>query len=343
MGMKNMRLLLFIFFLLGWIYPQMHSHASPLFLERFENASPGDFVVTLQEGNYSLLLIRSLTEGRLLLEEVSIPKRLVDPKRVQWQQWLDKKAPGHTSWTLYEVDQRTGQLLECYSFSKKGWLYINEAEQFLSKLFSLPLEKVPNQERKRIGSTPSDGELDHRPLWNPPITIAGKKLGRPELEVFKTRWPKDDSLLSLCAIELYFHKHPFPYWLEIKSPHYSFKMRTIDSGHGLKSPIAGAMPHRSPQILGNSIKSKREWKLPIQTPPYYQKLKLYARDTTEHTLSAIALQAILSTSEDNVQHLIIPSAELRAKLLPSHRYHWIIVPSETPDIAIESEELFQID
>ncbi len=343
LGMGSKRLILFIFFLLAWIYPQTQSHAHSTFLERFEKASPGDYIVTVQEGNYSLLLIRSLTEEQLLLEEISIPKQLLDIKHVQWQQWLNKKAPGHTSWTLYEIHRRTGQLLECYSFSKKGWLYINDAEQFLSKLLFLPMEKVRGQERKRIGPPPADGESDHRPLWNPPVTIAGKKLGRPELNVFKTRWPKDDSILSLCSIELYFHEHPFPYWLEIKSPHYSFKMRTIDSGHGLQSPIPGEMPHRSPQILGTSIKSKKEWKLPILAPSYYQEFKLYARDITEHTLAAIPLQTNLSSPEGDVQHLLIPAAELKMKLLPSHRYRWILVPSKATDIAIESEELFQID
>lgn len=325
---------LFALLFLIWTHAQVLAHST--FLEKFEGARPGDFAVTLQEGNYALLFIRSLTAETLLLEEVSVPKHLIDIRTTQWQQWLDKRAPGHTSWTLYEIERSSGALLECYSFSKKGWLYMSDAEQFLSKLLFLPLDEVHETERKKIGPAPASGEPDHRPLWNPPVIVGGKKMGKPEIEVLKTRWPKDDSLLSLCAIELYFSNHPFPYWLEIKSPHYSFKMRTIDSGHHLTSPIPGAMPHRSPELLGSAIKTKSHWKLPIQTPSYYASLKLYARDVTDPSATVIPLQI---TTE--AQCLLISVEELRSKLNPSHRYRWVLVPNAAPEIAIESEELFQ--
>lgn len=221
--------------------------ASPVFAApsclqyKFERAQVGDFVVTVQEKNCSLLFIRSLTADTLLLEEVSVPEHLVDLKKIDWKKWVGQKAPGHTSWTLFEIDRKTSALIKCFSFSKNGWLYLDSSEQFLTRLLSLPLQTLPEKDRKKIGPQATNPEDDHRSLWNPPLIVEGKKMDKPAYDVMQTEWPDDGSRLSRCAIELYFSKSqpqfPFPYWLEVKSPHYSFKMRAIDSGHGLTSPM----------------------------------------------------------------------------------------------------------
>ncbi|MBS0620885.1 MAG: hypothetical protein JSS61_05455 [Verrucomicrobia bacterium] len=227
---------------------------SPLALEaltlkqKVENCQGGDYILTAQESNYSLLIVRSRSEHTLVLEEIAIPKAQVDLKKMDWQGWLTKFAPGHTSWTAYEIDLDSGKLIECYSYSKQGWLALDSSEQFLARLFSLPLRPVQDKERKRIGRAPS-GDADHRPLWNPPLVEGGKKALNPSFEVWKTRWPDDGSLLALCQIELYFSKggFPLPYWIEVQSPHYAFKMRTVDSGHKMTSPRPLSIPKR-PQL-----------------------------------------------------------------------------------------------
>src|SRR5262249_38677008 len=158
------------------------------------------------------------------------PEHQIDVKKIHWQDWVAKKAPGHTSWTLYEIDRKDGKLIECFSYSKNGWLYLDESEQFLTRLLTLDLHAVPEQERKRIGPPPVQGDEDRRGLWNPPLVAEGKKIAKPSFDVYKTRWPDDSTRLSLCFIELYFRNDepsfPFPYWIEVQSPHYSFKMRT---------------------------------------------------------------------------------------------------------------------
>lgn len=319
---------------------------APLSLQqKFTQAQAGDFIVTAQDGNFSLLFIRTITADVLLLEEISVPEKQIELKTIDWKKWAESKAPGHTSWTLYEIDRRSGALIECFSYSKNGWLYLDSSEQFLTRLLTLPLNPVADAERKKIGPQPASGETDRRALWNPPLVLEGKKHDRAAFEVLKTQWPDDGSRLSLCSIELYFSKQqptfPFPYWLEVQSPHYAFKMRTIDSGHGLASPHSGPMPHRSPQILGTTQKSKDSWKLCIQTPAYFQKLHLFVLDLTGESKATLPI-AFTSAIGKNPEEMILEilSSELNKKLQGGHRYQWVLIPEGSSNIYIESEESF---
>lgn len=320
--------------------------AQPYTLEqKFAHAQNGDFIVTAQEGNYSLLFIRLITSETLLLEEISIPEHQIDLRGIDWKDWVSKKAPGHTSWTLYEIDRERGALVECFSYSKNGWLYLDESEQFLAKLMMLPLFSVPEKERKKIGPPPLANEEDHRRLWNPQLVIEGHKIEKPSFEVLRTQWPDDGSRLKSCFIELYFAKDqpsfPFPYWLEVQSPHYTFKMRAIDSGHHLISPIIGQMPHRAPKILGLAQKGTEKWNLLIKTPAYFQKLHLFVLDITGESKATIPVP--FSPKKGNNPEeatLEISTVDLNKILQHQHRYRWILIPEGSSDIYIESEETF---
>lgn len=336
--MKKLILILLTFF-------SLQAHAATSLKEKLSHAHAGDFIVTAQEGNYSLLSVRSITANTLLLEEISVPSKQIDLKTMQWKKWAAERAPGHTSWTLYEIDRTTGALIECFSCSKNGWLYLDESEQFLTRLMALPLATVPAVERKKIGPQPGQGESDHRPVWNPPLTVEGKKIYKAAFEVLKTQWPDDNSRLALSTIELYFSKEfpdfAFPYWLEVQSPHYTFKMRTIDSGHGLVSSFRGGMPHRSPIILGNAQKGKDTWKLLIQTPAYFRKLHLFASDITDKSNSSISLPFALKNGSKKEEVLLeISTTDLKHALKSGHQYHWILIPEGGSDIYFESEETF---
>lgn len=323
-----------------------HTHEPAFSLhEKFTHAQAGDFIVTAQEGNYSLLFIRSITAEILLLEEISVPMHQIDLKKIDWKKWTAEKAPGHTSWTLYEIDRISGKLIECFSYSKNGWLYLDDTEQFLTRLLSLPLSTVSYTDRKKVGAQPNPQEEDHRASWNPPLTIEGKKIPKPNFDVFKTKWPEDGSRLSLCEIELYFAKDepnfPFPYWLEVHSSHYAFKMRTIDSGHQLNSPMLGPMPHRSPQILGTTQKGNEFWKLSLKTPPYFQKFHLFVIDISGASKESIPLSFHTIPGSINEERILeIPTSELKQKLVCGHKYQWVIIPEQSSDIYVESEEIF---
>jgi hypothetical protein len=336
----------FRFFLFAFFFSAFFFRLEALTLEeKFTQATAGDFIVTAQESNYSLLFIRSITAETLLLEEISIPEHQIDTKKIGWHDWIAKKAPGHTSWTLYEIDRKSGELIECFSYSKNGWIYLDASEQFLTRLLSLPLNTVYEKERKRIGPPPGNGEEDRRGVWNPPLVVEGKKIGKASFEVFKARWPEDGTRLSRCFIELYFNKEessfPFPYWVEVQSPHYVFKMRTIDSGHNLFSPMTGGMPHRPPKILGLAQEGIEAWTLPIQTPPYFEKLHLFALDSSSDTKRMIPISFRLQQTPDSEKKvLVIPSSDLKQLLKSEHRYRWVLIPEGSSDIYVESEETF---
>jgi len=208
--------------------------------DKLIKGNPGDYVVTEQVGTSSVLLIRTVTPTYMILEEIDTPATSKKPDGCSWKEWIADGAPGHIAWTTYLIDLQTEELKECYSRSPETlrpiWLPINDPYHFLPRLLSLPLNKTAHENLKRIGPSPSPGELDHRAIWSPSLVVEGKKIDKPSMTAWQTRWPHDDSLLSECAIELYFSSLPFPVWIEVRSPHYKVSLRAIDSGHGMVSP-----------------------------------------------------------------------------------------------------------
>lgn len=238
-----MRLLYFLLlFCLCFLSPlSLRSAEAPLLLkEKIRDAGAGDYIVTEVSKNYSVLLIRSVSKETILIEEITAPASQFKALPTSWKEWVHSGAPGHTSWVLYDISLKKNTLIQTYSFTRKGWLYPESSECFLASLISLPLKRIPEAQRKRIGPPPPSGEQDQRKIWTPELHFEGQRAPQLRLDAWKTRWPVDDSLLSGCEIELYFAKAPLsfalPFWIEIKSTHYNFKIRTIDAGKGLVSP-----------------------------------------------------------------------------------------------------------
>ncbi len=111
----------------------------------------------------------------------------------------------------------------------------------MNQLLTLPFRPSRDNERKRVGPPPMPGEIDRRKLWKPQRILEGKKTKMTEYEVLRTKWPSDKTRLAGCIIEVYLDVNqpnfPFPYWMEIQSPHYTFKLNTVDSGRGIQSPM----------------------------------------------------------------------------------------------------------
>ncbi len=208
---------------------------------KVQKAKAGDFILSSYSKIYSLLFIREIRGSELFLEEITFPSDGVDPKKMNWQVFLDNQAKGNTSWTIYHIDLNTAALLGCYSETKKGWIALEDSEQFLTKLLFMNFDKVPYSDRRKIGPEPAFGESDTRAVWNPPLTILGKKITKPEFEVWRGTWPKDGSELAGCRIELFFNAQTpnfaFPHWIEVRSTHYTFKQHIVDSGTDLRSPV----------------------------------------------------------------------------------------------------------
>jgi hypothetical protein len=229
----------FFFFLL--LFPLFAFGAT--LKERIARAETGDFVVMSQGKSSSVLLIRSLSSSSLILEEITAPEKENRP----WKEWVEKGAPGHTSWVMYEIDLVENKLVESYSPSQKRWLFVDEVDAFLPQLLALNLSPIAKDNRKRIGPPPPPGEPDQRAFWIPPFVTSGAKKERPQVESWQGVWPEDGSRLEACLVELYFEKEtPLPIWIELKSPHYAFKIRAVDSGRKLTSPAPPLPKRESP-------------------------------------------------------------------------------------------------
>ncbi len=205
--------------------------------ERLLNAQPGDYIVTTQGSTTSVLMVRAIDPPRLILEEITVPHKT---RPSSWKEWVAQKAPGHTGWVAYVFDCENNGLTQCYSHQQKQFLFVNKADYFLASLITMPLNPTKESERKRVGAAPEAGEIDRRKIWLPSLIREGKKVDAPRFDIMRAKWPSDKTLLAGCTIELYLDSElafPFPYWLEVQSPHYTFKIHAVDSGRGMVSPM----------------------------------------------------------------------------------------------------------
>ena len=332
----------FLFFFLLTILSLSSLHAFKM-ADRLLEAEKGDYIVTAQDKNYSLLLLREKTTTSIVFEEVSIPCNKIYLPGMDWADWVSLGAPGHSSWIQYEIDPRTLELVECYSCSKKGWLYMEESEHFFSKLLSLNLIKVPQEERKKIGHPPAPGEPDQRPFWTPTLASSSKKVKIP-CETWKTSWPKDDTLLSSCRITLYFpskEKSFFPLWIEANNGHFSYSIRGIHLGKNLISPISHLVPKRAPYILKSSEKTESQRILTIKAPSYYQSFSLFVFDVAHLNERIGPIPFTLESNKSKETHdLLISSKDLTAFLTKNHRYKWLLYAEGNTKSSAESEDFF---
>ncbi len=306
--------------------------------DKLVKGNSGDYVVTEQMGTYTILVIRSISDHHILLEEIDAPKLNLDPAPSSWKEWISKEAPGHTAWVSYLIDLEKNKLVETYSHSRSAWLYAEDPNNFLSRLMTLSLEKTPTDKRKRIGPPPN-GDEDHRALWLPSVTFEGRKMEKTSITSWTTRWPSDNSIIAGCEIELYFSGFAFPYWIEIKSPHYKAAIRTIDSGREMKSPKAIVF-QQSPFFIGSHQRNKGSVEFHIHCPPYHPKLRLMAMDLSleSHPMIEIGHATPKNGSDVTVK---VPEKALENKLQKGHHYKWVLISTEYPDVVIYSDALFQ--
>ena len=298
------------------------------FLDRLQQAKSGDYIVLEANNIVTLLAIRSINQKTLILEEISVPSRILQHKPVSWAAWVRGNAPGHTSWSMVEIDLKEQQILECYSFSRSAWIALSRQESLLATLLSLPLTPVQSQERRKIGPPPQEGETDRRAPWNPPLVYNGQKLESVLFDVYKTLWPQDGSELSGKTVSLYFDqasRSPLPYWIQVDTAHASASVRAIDSGKNLTSPFR-TLPRRTPEFIGSPQRTKSGLRFALKSPKYYTDFELFAVDVTEkekqiHPLdySRLERNGEQVAIEVNIEHL-------EGVLSPGRKYTWLVVP-----------------
>lgn len=209
--------------------------------DNLPQANPGDYIVTAQNKNYSILMIYNKTPSSITMEEVTVPDNKI-PRKLSWKDWFQDGAPGNTAWIRYEIDTTTGTILNTFSFTRNSWCKMNQADQFLSTLLNLPLAQIPLKERKRVGQGDSFRAADNRPLWQPRMVVDGQPIDNVAFDAWRTRWPNDGTSLAGKTIEVYVPENNtlypsyFPYWLQISGMIGKAKIRIIDSGTDLRSP-----------------------------------------------------------------------------------------------------------
>lgn len=220
--------------------------AENLFLkDNLQRAQPGDYIVIFANKTITLMHVYDKKNQILVVEEVSAPGSRL-PKKVNWKTWIQNEAPENTSWVMYEIDLNTGKMLRYYSFTKKGWFEIAEADNFLSKLLNLRLSKIPEKERKKVGLKIL-AESEEARIWQPPLIVDGQTIRGVKFDAWRTRWPQDNSDLAGKMIELYLPQdnqaYPsyFPYWLQVYGTIGKARVRIVDSGTDLRSPKPAVM------------------------------------------------------------------------------------------------------
>lgn len=212
-----------------------------LLRDNLYRAQAGDYLVTAQNKNYTLLMIRERNGEQLSIEEITLPMSRLNSDSFSWRNWVEQGAPGHTCWVLYTIHLPTGTMQQTFSFTKNEWIIIPQSQNFLSTLLNLRLQLVPDNERKKIGPPSAADWVDKRPYWQPRLVVDGKAIQGVAFDAWRTRWPKDGGDLSGKLIEIYVpkenDKYPsyFPYWLQVSGVVGIAKVRIVDSGTQLFS------------------------------------------------------------------------------------------------------------
>jgi hypothetical protein len=308
--------------------------------ERLAKAKSGDYIVTEANKMITLIAIRSITPQSIVLEEISAPLPNLKERPTSWPEWVKAKAPGHTSWSMIEIDLQNSQILECFSFSRSAWIQLSQKESLLATLLNLPLHKA--EHRRRIGPAPMAGEADHRKIWNPPLVCEGKKKNDAQFDVFETTWPQDSSELAGKKVSLYFDREkqfPLPFWIEVETSHATAALRTIDSGKNLPS-LHRHIPRRVPEFVGQPQKTKNGLRLSLKSPKYYRQFELFAIDITTREKQICPVTYSLSHGDGELLTLEIDEDELSQTLQSDHRYTWLLVPVGHSESYTESSKPF---
>jgi len=295
--------------------------------DRLKTAKSGDFLVLESNQVVTLINIRSHDTSSLILEEITLLRGNRRELPPSWPDWVRAKAPGHSSWSMLEIDLHTHQIIECYSFSKAAWIQLTPNESLFARLLNLPLKPIPATERRRIGPAPSSGEMDLRKIWQPPLVHEGVSIPNPRFEAYTAEWPQDGTELAGKTITLYFDQNlsfPLPLFISVDAAAGSLVLHALDSGHHLPSPYR-YLPRRIPQFLGSTKKTEHTLLLTVKSPPYFHSFDLFAVDMTPPEKKIFPVEHILASQEGELLTLEILDTDLEL-LEPGHQYTWLLVP-----------------
>ncbi len=205
-------------------------------------ANPGDFIVSAQSRNYTVLIVMDRTKDSVVIQEITVPEKRFPKGMVDsWREWVMRGAPGHTSWVGYEIAPYSGEFREYFSYSRNAWCQLCEGENILGTLLNLRMQRLDDRYRRRVGGAPPN-RIDNRAFWQPRLILDGQEVTGVSFDAWRARWPKDGSDLSGKTIEVYLpskesgYPSYFPYWLQVSGFIGKARVRIVDSGHHLNSP-----------------------------------------------------------------------------------------------------------
>lgn len=211
--------------------------------ERFATAEAGDYLVLLQNKNYTFLHVKAWSTDYVVVEELSVPGA-VRPEG-SWRGWFQEGGRGATAWTLLFIDSRQGTIEGAYSLIQSGWLDTSSLDPFFATLLHLSFAPIPEVERKRVGSRPLHEKTDQRSFWTPRLIVDGVWHKQVPFTAWRAKWPADGSELSRKLLEIYLPEQErssyptfFPYWMEIEGKGGGTKIQVVDSGSGVSSPTS---------------------------------------------------------------------------------------------------------
>jgi len=209
--------------------------------QELAQAKEGDCFVFGHKKSFTLTRIALNENNILVLEEVSAP---LSWKPKKWQTWLLEGAPGHTSWTLTQIDLENTQVKKAYCFVRKSNLNFDESGSFLSTLMQLDFEELPLDKRKKVGISSGTDDLMPKATWQPPLP-KGASIPSKKFTAFRAQWPKDNSELSGQLIEIYLPEKDskktallsyLPYWIEVRHAALKARIQTLFVGSQIESP-----------------------------------------------------------------------------------------------------------
>jgi len=320
----------------------LQGRAEPLLLKNFDKAQKGDYVVVTINKNDTLFHIFDRTEHSFIIEEITVPSSHLPKTEMNWPRWVEQGAPHHTSWVMYEIEPSSGRLLEFFSFTQQGWAEVTQGDHFLTTLLHLNVTKIPSTERKRVGPAPLHRELDHRPLWQPPLFYQNQVIPDVTFGAWRAYWPNDGTELAGKTVDVYLPQKEgpyityFPYWIEVRDGIAKAKVRLKDSGRQLHSPKT-ELPRRPPAFIDQGRFEQGKLILRLKTTPYTQDCAVFAIPEDDPWTMPIALTYDKEeTREPHVFKLTVTPETLSTSLSAGQRYRFSAIPRNNPRIAAET-------
>lgn len=206
--------------------------ANTTLIHFLEIGKTGDYIVIKHGKIYSLLHIKK-KEFTATLTKISISQDKIS-KNFSWKKWIKEGAYDNILYNGLKINLKNSEILKNYLIKDGKKIILQKDKNFFTKILNQPLKYLSDEKRRKIGPPPLNDQIDSRSIWTPPCFFEGKK--EKNLNVYRTRWPKDSSNLSKKKIDLYFLKDKnfsFPMWIQVNTNHLRILLKTVDAGRDL--------------------------------------------------------------------------------------------------------------